>query len=38
MLKKGKECASSMNCRFRLAMRLTIALTLIGIGIAWYIH
>ena len=38
MLKKGKECASSINCRFRMAMRITIVLTLAGIAIAWYIH
>lgn len=38
MLEKGKDCASCMKCRFRFAMRLTIALTFIGIGIAWYLH
>jgi hypothetical protein len=38
MMKKGKECASSINCRFRFAMRLTVVLTLLGIGIAWYLH
>jgi hypothetical protein len=38
MMKKSKECASSINCRFRFAMRLTIVLTMLGIGIAWYLH
>ena len=38
MLKKGKECASSINCRFRLAMRLTIVLTLLGVAFAWLLH
>ena len=38
MLNKGKECASSINCRFRMAMRITIVLTLAGIAIAWFMH
>jgi len=38
MLEKTKQCANSMNCRFRFAMRITIALTLIGITIAWIVH
>jgi len=38
MLEKGKECASSINCRFRFVMRLAIVLTLCGIAIAWYLH
>jgi hypothetical protein len=38
MFEKSKQCASSMSCRFRFAMRLTIVLTLVGIGIAWYLH
>ena len=38
MFEKSKACANSMSCRFRFAMRLAIVLTLIGIGIAWYLH
>lgn len=38
MLEKGRECANSINCRFRFAMRLAIVLTMLGIGIAWYLH
>ena len=38
MFDKSKECASSMSCRLRFAMRLAIVLTFVGISIAWYLH
>ncbi len=35
VLKKVKQCASTMNCRYKLALKVAVVLTIVVMGGVW---